>query len=259
MITELSTVLNNRKWERYSNPFPFVCAGNVFKPRFYEGLEKEYREVLDRGVTETPKAGMFCRNMPGYDAYGTGLTAETTGNMEIFTSWQWHDMMASLFGVRGTNYINAGFHHHKVDSANGFIHNDLNPVWFPIAGEGRIRFPGHGNCSYKNGAGPLAPDEKIEVVRGVVMIFYLANDPWKPGDGGETGLYTTHSQDVEKPTISVPPYNNSLVIYECTAQSWHSFIKNKKSERNSVIMWIHRSMEDATERWNPDQFERWKS
>lgn len=255
----LKKLLNNRRWERYDYPFPYVYANNVFKKSVYEGIEAEYREVLNRGLAETVAPGMLCRNMPGYDAYGTGMTADTTGDLAVFTSWEWHDMMAALFNVRATNYINAGFHHHKVGSDSGFIHSDLNPVWFPLGGEGRIRFPGHGTCAYKNGDGPLKPDEKIEVVRAVVMIYYLANDPWNPGDGGETGFYMKPWVDVDKEAArKIPPFNNSLVMYECTEKSWHSFITNHKSPRNSVIMWIHRSMEDALERWKPDQLERWK-
>jgi hypothetical protein len=254
----LVKILQNRRWERHDRPFPYVYAQGVFTQDFYRSLEAEFNAMLDKGLSEKPAMGRFSRSMPGYDAYGVGFNEELTGNMRVFISPEWHDVMGNLFGVKGTGYINCGAHHHKVGSANGYIHNDFNPVWFPRTGQGRLRHPGHGVCSYKTGAGTLADDQKIEVVRAVVMIYYLANGPWFPGDGGETGFFAGPQGPIDKPVCKIPPFDNSIIMYECTPNSYHSFLRNNRHPRNSIIMWIHRSLEEAVEKWSAEQLERWK-
>ena len=258
MKINLVELIQNRRWERHDHPFPYIYARGVFKDDFYKSLEYEYQNMLQKGLSEQANGSVFSRNMTGYDAYGMSFNfIDTSGSLSIFLSPQWHSMMNSLFGLRGTGHINCGAHHHAVGSKDGFIHNDLNPVWFPVEGEGPIRLPG-ANCSYKTGAGPLKDNEKIEVVRSVVMIYYIANPPWQEGDGGETGLYTTSQANVSRPDRKIPPHNNSLVIYECTPNSWHTFISNKKSPRSSIIMWTHKPMEEAIEKWGADSLEYWK-
>jgi hypothetical protein len=264
MIVALPEILQNRRWERHNYPFDYVYAQGVFTEEFYRSIETEYNAFLDKGLLNNGGGGdqQFCRNMPGYDAYGMGLSFDNTpGNLGLFVSPQWHDIMNTLFGLKGTGYINAGFHHHSIGSKDGFIHNDFNPVWFPRFAKSvkRIRLCDHNICSYKNGSGPLQDHEKIEVVRSVVMIYYLANPDWFPGDGGETGFYTGPNMRVRDAVKKIPPLNNSLVMYECTPNSYHTFIKNKKSARNSIIMWAHRSMEEAAEKFDINKLERWET
>jgi hypothetical protein len=257
-LDKLVSIIDNRKWVRNDIPFPHVTATNVFTPAFYSGMAREYEEILRGGKTDSTKiiGGKLSKNMAGYDAYGLGFDQNIKGNLAIFASPEWCDLLARLYGVQRTPYINVGIHHHAVGSADGWLHNDLNPTWFAI-GEGSVQFPSHAICSYKHGEGPLSADKKIQVVRGVVMIFYLANDGWEPGMGGETGLYSHKKANVNNPVAKVPPINNSLIIYECTPHSYHAFLKNHVQERNSVIMWIHRTMDDTLSRWKEEDMEQW--
>lgn len=258
-MVNLENVIQNRRWERHNYPFPYVYAQNVFTNDFYQSLENEYKAILAKGLSEDLSAGgQFSRNMPGYDCYGMGFVPGVTGgNLSVFISPHWYNVMGNLCGVKGTGHMNAGMHHHKIGSDHGFIHNDLNPVWFPIAGEGFIRGPNYKICNYKNGSGPLAENEKVEVCRAVAMIFYLNNGPWFDGDGGETGFYSDPHSPVDQPAVRIPPYDNSLIVYECTPISYHSFIHNRVNTRSSIIMWIHRTIEDATETFGDEHFERW--
>jgi hypothetical protein len=97
------------------------------------------------------------------------------------------------------------------------------------------------------------------MVRGAVVIFFLANDTqWLPGDGGETGLYTRPDRPVGVPDTSWPPENNSLISFECTPRSFHGFISNTRSPRTSIIMWVHRTCEEAVGLFGADQLEQWK-
>jgi hypothetical protein len=175
----------------------------------------------------------------------------------LFATEEWHDLLASLFDVVASGHVNLGAHHHQIGSANGWIHNDFNPVWFPSGYAGRPCFPDHERCRYQSGAGSLAAEEKVEVVRAVAMIFYLLNGGWVERDGGETALFQSAKSAIDRPDARIPPLNNSILVFECTPGSYHAFLQNPGRPRNSVIMWIHRSMDDAMARWRATDLQRW--
>ena len=98
----------------------------------------------------------------------------------------------------------------------------------------------------------------IRHVRAVSILYYTANPPWHRGDGGQTGLYERRSDRTDQPTATVAPVNNTLLAFECTPNSSHSFISNRVSERNSVTMWLYRSDRAAVTRWGEGTLERWQ-
>ena len=254
-----SDVLAGSAWLRCSSPFPHIVARNVFKPGYYAALERQIYGILRQGLSEVPAPGRFSRNLPGYDAYALGLGPVPGEPAELFFTREWREMLAGIWGVCPTPYMFAGAHHHAPGSAAGFIHNDLNPVWFPRAAGGRVQIPDEQLCSYKTGAGPLAPGQKVEVVRGAALILYLANQEWRPGDGGETALYESSGVRVDDPVAAWPPENNSLVSFECTPHSFHTFLANTRIARTSIIMWVHRPLEEAVSLYGEDGLERWRS
>lgn len=73
----------------------------------------------------------------------------------------------------------------------------------------------------------------------------------------KTGLYENSEQPIDEPTKTIPPVNNTLLIFECTPRSYHSFIQNRRSARNSIIMWLHRPKSDAIQRWGSDAIIGW--
>jgi len=257
-MPELGDVLESREWLRRASPFPHVIARNVFRPDFYGELAAQVRALLDLGLSETPDGRRFSRNIPGYDAYGIGFRAPTEGPAALFLTPAWRDMLAAAFSVGRTPYVFAGAHHHTPGSRNGFVHNDFNPVWFPHANGDGIRAPDQDVCSYKTGSGTLADGEKVEVVRGVALIFYLLNDGWRPDDGGETGLFDSATCDVSHAAVRCAPENNTLVAFECTPRSFHTFLHNPRRPRTTIIMWIHRPLEEAVAKFGASLLERWK-
>ena len=141
---------------------------------------------------------------------------------------------------------------------SGSPHSDLNPVYFadvePI--DGIVRLDDRLVAS-KSGEVRVATTPVIRKVRAISLLYYTANPEWAPGDGGETGLYERASDPVGRPAVAVPPRNNTLVAFECTPNSYHSFISNRSKERNSVTMWLHRSDEVSVARWGERTLERW--
>lgn len=254
---ELARILRNRSWLRCNYPFPHVIATDVFQTDFYEALASQLGEILSRGLNDTATPGRFARNIAGYDAYGLGFGPGTDGPLSVFLSAAWRNMLCEIFAIGPTPYVFVGSHHHLPGSSPGFIHNDFNPVWFPQAGTAEIRTPDSTLCSYKTGVGRLGEGEKIQVSRGAVLLFYLLNDAWGAGDGGETALYTSASDLVDKPTVKYPPVNNSLVAFECTPQSFHTFLGNTHGPRTSLIIWVHRTMDEAIARYGENHLEGW--
>jgi len=252
-------VLKRRAWLHRTQPFSHIVARDVFTADFYSELVAHYHEILARGLHQGPTAtaGRFARSIVGYDAYGIGFNASTIGPLAFFGSLGWHDMLCGLFNVKATGHINLGAHHHAVGSASGYIHNDFNPTWFPRKDDAGIAFPDPRRCAYKTGAGPLASADKVEIVRAVAMIYFLANDHWVEGDGGETGLFDSAYTSVMAPYLRVPPENNSILLFECTPSSYHAFLHNPGRNRNSIIMWTHRLKSDAISRWPAAALEAW--
>jgi hypothetical protein len=256
-MTAPADVLASRSWLRRDLPFPHVVARDVFKPDFYRALDRQIGDLVRLGLSESPGHGGFSRNLPGYDAYGVGLGHAGGQPTDIFLSPAWRDLLCGLHGIGPTPYVFAGAHHHAPGSKSGFIHNDFNSVWFPKAKDDEIQIPDQELCAYKTGVGPLGDEDKVEVIRGAAMIFFLGNDGWRPGNGGETGLYSSSEAVVGRPEASWPPENNTLISFECTPQSFHGYLSNVRGSRTSIIMWVHRTREEAVERYGADRFERW--
>lgn len=250
---DLAGLLAHRRWVRREQPFPHVVAQNVFVPEFYQQLHDEFLRV------ERDNPHLFERSMKGYDASATDLRRHQNGPLGIFVSRAWHDLMAGAFGVEGTGDVAASIHHHDAGSATGWPHHDLAPGWFPgpRPPADQVRLTDMDAVDYYHGPGErrTVPPPR-ETVRAVSLLFYLGNPEWEPGDGGETALFASVGDAHRGPSATVPPVNNSLVMFECTPFSWHTFLTNRKP-RNSVVMWVHRDKADAVARWGEQSIVPW--
>lgn len=251
-------ILRQRRWQTCPEPFFHVVAYDVFTPEIYSWMANAHAELLARGLSETPTRDKLSRNIPNYDAYGFPLTSQTPAPFNVFASREWHDVLANLIGVRATGDINAGFHHHTLGSKNGLVHNDFNPGWFADASDQYgINFARNDICEYSTGRVPDSRIRTHQTVRAIAVLFYLNNPPWRPGDGGGTGLYAHRGQPVEEPSKVIPPINNSLFLFECRPNSFHTFLSNRNGPRNSLIMWLHRPLQDAESRWGSKAIVQW--
>ena len=242
----LTDIVVNRRWMRYSDPFPHIVARNVFTKNFYEELESAFKKTLSRGFGQPGDKGRFARNTADYDAYVLLLSSKFAGPLGIFISRMWHDMLAGLIGLNATRDVQCSLHHHLVGSATGWVHSDIGLRWFMDAPKSDgINLA----CSGRTvDAARKAGVNARPVVRAVAMLFYLNNE-WSPGSGGETGLYRSAQDLPTKPVSVVPPINNSILIFECTPYSFHTFLQNDRYPRNSVNLWLHRPKAQVVARW----------
>lgn len=247
----LGRLLYNRRWVRRTEPFVHIVAQDVFVPAFYEELEADYRTLLSGGA--------FSRSIKNYDASAATLRADHDGPLSVFVSREWHDLIAGVAGVDTTGDVHATFHSHEVGSTSGWPHNDLSPGWFedPPPGPDEVRLSDPEKIVY--GKGPRDSTLPVhEVMRGVSVLLYLNNGPWTAGEGGETALFASNSDArTVGPSVTVPPVDNSMVIFECTPYSWHTFLTNVTKPRHSLVMWLHRRKDDVIERWGESSIVYW--
>jgi hypothetical protein len=256
---DLAAVLAHRRWWFEEQPFPYAHATDVFVPDHYAALESSARRLLALGLSDTPDADRLSRNMPGSDAFGWNLPPDAPDPLGFFYDQQWHDLLARLTGVDATGDVSCAVHHHLRGSAHGRVHRDLGIGWFPgRSPTGAVNPADRARCSYIYGDVQVPGTPVHEAVRAVTMVFYLANPLWAPGDGGETGLYRDASDPVASPTVTIPPTNNSLVVFENTPWALHAFIANARSPRTSVILWLHRPIDEARRRFGERALFRWR-
>jgi hypothetical protein len=254
----LESLLENRRWLQRTDPFPHVVASNVFTSRLHADLTQQLRELLAKGLSEDCDPQRLSRNIAGYDAYAINLQTGQDGPFGLFLSSAWHDMLARIFDVNATGHVNCGLHHHPVGCSSGWVHNDLNPGWFAETGSNNgVKVAQHHLCNYMSGKRHKPEISVIETIRAVAMLYYFGNAPWRQGDGGSTGLYRSKDDPVDRPAAVVPPINNSLLAFECTPYSFHSYIRNWRSARTCVIMWLHRPKAEAVARWGQRKIVEW--
>ena len=253
----LASVFQQRRWQVCTRPYLHFVAHNVFVPEFYSQLDAAFRELLDRGLSEAHDPGRFSRNIKNYDAYSMTFDWNIPEPFRLFVSKEWHDMLAYLTGIPATSDVAGGFHHHLRGSRSGQIHNDLNPGWFVNSVDGGVNLTRSDLCDYSTGEVYQSGVQVHQSVRALAILLFLHNPPWHEEDGGETGLYADSWQPVSRPTKAIPPINNSLLMFECRPNSYHSFIENRGGPRNSMIMWLHRPRSDVVQRWGEDAIVGW--
>jgi hypothetical protein len=162
-------------------------------------------------------------------------------------------------GARGevTGDIEGSLHHHEPGAPRGWPHNDLAPAWFPdqVPGPDAVGIPA-GNINMKNGDRPEGVGAR-ELVRTVAVLFYLGNNEWRPGDGGETSLFSALDPNAPDAVVHVPPLNNSMIVFRCAPRTWHTFAGANTAPRNCVVMWLHQPREQAVRRWGGRGIVEW--
>ena len=256
---DLSSILAHRRWHFAERPFPHFHVQNVFTAKCYQAIELDFVSLFDKGLSDQPDADRLSRNMPGSDAFGWNLPPGIDGPLATFYDQRWHDLLAKLTGVQATGDVSGAVHFHRPGSQMGHIHRDLGVGWFPGKGwTGVVNPADRTRCSYIYGDVLQPGIEVHEAVRAVTMIFYVSNPPWSKGDGGETGLYRFATDPVASPAVAIPPINNSLVLFENTPWAYHSFLANLRSPRSSVVLWLHRPIEEARQRFGEKALFRWR-
>ena len=255
---DLAQLLEPGSWEFCSDPFPHVRAERVFTADFHRELATAFDTILRGQRWPAWPEACFRRNMPGYDASAADLNGRVGWPFNVFVSRPWHDLFASLFAMSTNECMGGALHHHAPGSSDGYLHNDFCPGWFVDDGRpSEIVVADGDRCSYCYGTTAAGSNVAVrETVRAIAILYYLNNPEWSPGDGGETGLYRAASDTSDQAVVSVPPINNSLLAFECSPRSFHTFRTNREP-RNSVIVWLHREKAEALAQWGEGSIVPW--
>lgn len=238
-------------WRQYALPFRHFTASDVFDAATYQALSGRFNEILE--TTAGTRTGMYTlRPAPGSnDGLILGLTDKlATAFAPLFTE-AWLRALATMLDLPFLPRIEGALHSNPQGSRTGWIHTDCCSAWFDErhAKPDALMLPPRRRCNYFTGK-PVAPDaQPVEYIRAATLIFYLCNDGWTPGDGGETAIYNADHEDDATLVKHIAPINNSLFLFECSPASYHRFVTNPGRTRNSIILWLHATVEDAQRRW----------
>jgi hypothetical protein len=213
--SQLVEVLANRRWEWRRSPFPHIVGRNVFRPPAYASLVTAFEEYADSGAIQYT---------PLHDFVGGPLNATAPAPLQVFLTDEWRRTFSRLFDVPLISHRSAGIHRHSPGSRSGFVHNDIKVE---------------------------RTDTAVDCVRAVAILFYLNSPEWQAGDGGGTGLYRHWQDPVDEPESVVSPLDNSLLAFECSPFSYHSFLANRLP-RDSVVVFLYRELAGYLVRWGPE-------
>lgn len=228
----------------YKEPFRYVIFNDLFSDEFVESIKNEFNDVLSRGLHE--EHGDHFGKFEHYSAHGYTISPKDESLYSLSTSLEFKKFINGFFQKKLTNNVMASLHHHaKVNSGNGYVHNDYNLCSFQINdGLGIINQDGSVKYFGKN-------SENI-AVRSIALIYYFNNDPYEEGDGGGTGLYLP--DNFENPVKVIEPYENRLFAFDITPYSYHAFQNNVKHLRNSYIMWYHSPLDWTEKKYQEEPF-----
>jgi 2OG-Fe(II) oxygenase superfamily len=237
------------KWWGHKYPFRHFRAESVLDVDAYERVSSAFVSILE--TTEGRNIGPYrlAKTNPKYDALMLGMNEDLARSFDPFFSQAWLRELYKFVGLPEVNRIDGGLHSSPQGSHDGWIHNDLCSGWFDESSPEPGPFPNRKMCEYFNGTPKSKGAKPTEYIRAATMIYYLCNDGWRPGDGGETGLYPSSRMGLHTEFESVPPINNSVLLFECSPHSYHRFIANPGRTRNSIILWLHTSVARAESMW----------
>ncbi len=237
------------EWWVHRYPFRHFRAQSILDPESYGRVCSAFREILEITAGERKGVYRLKQSNPKYDANMLGMSDDLAPSFDPFFSWPWLQSLYRLVGLPEVPRIDGGLHSSAQGSRDGWIHSDLCSGWFDESPGWQGVFPNREKCDYFSGQTRSKDAKPVEYVRAATMIFYLCNEGWSQGDGGETGLYGSSRIGSHTPVDLLPPVDNSILLFECSPHSYHRFVTNPGRTRNSIILWLHTRTEQAEAMW----------
>lgn len=209
-------------------PFPHIVINDFFKPAVYESLCARFAEIQQRGFLDGSwSPDHFHRFNIDYDGfvYEPRGTLDLPDPLAVFFCLEWQWFFSKIFQQQSGFEISLAFHHHPPGNRTGFVHHDnVDKHFSPARRLANGVFYGEG-----------APSEPIVARRKIALIYFLGNEAWREGDGGETGFYSNDGRTLIK---KVAPVNNRLLAFQISPVSMHAFQENRRP-RDSIVQWFH--------------------
>jgi hypothetical protein len=238
------------RWIEYKRPFKHYRAVNVLDPESYAKISSNFSSILNNSH-ELSSRYRLSKSNQDYDALMLGITSELAHSFSPFFDVEFLRLIATFLSRPFILRIDGGLHSNLTGSRTGWIHTDFCSGWFDESDDesNMSLFPSRSHCEYFTGKKRKETSKPVEYVRLATLIYYLCNDNWRVGDGGETGLYGASKMTSSTFYDLVPPINNTLLLFECSPHSYHRFVTNPLRTRNSIILWLHSTVEYAESVW----------
>lgn len=220
-----------------ASPFPHIVVDEFFKAEVYKRLWRHFQSVLERGLSQENDQTRFhpFLNLRGeyeYDGYVYTPRPGEDPTLNVFFSLAWNLFFSRLLKQPSGWCTSLAYHYHPVENRTGFVHHDYTPRLFSF------------NDRLSNGTifrerteepGGNAKAPVFQEMRTIALLYYLNNNGWAEGEGGETGLYRSKG---ESPVKLVAPKNNRMLAFRISPKSFHAFQENFKP-RSSIVQWFH--------------------
>ncbi|HVW95582.1 MAG TPA: 2OG-Fe(II) oxygenase [Mucilaginibacter sp.] len=240
------------KWTAYDSPFRHYQATDLFGAEDYARISANFQSLLKKSdESEDDYRYKFRKSKLDYDAKMIQIDESIA---PLFTPFFEEDFICSMADLLDLPYfpqIHSGLHSSPKGSRDGWLHTDHCSGWFDDNAQvkGNIIFQADCGCEYFRGKKKRDDALPAEYVRVATLLFYLCNDEWQEGDGGETGLFEIVEPDIVLQSKFIRPENNTALVFACTPSSYHRFIANPGITRNSLILGLHTSLEYAETIW----------
>jgi 2OG-Fe(II) oxygenase superfamily len=228
---------NSAQFSVTSFPFDYMTVCNAFDDEWVSAFSRDFETLIKKGKP-IGKVGEL--EEVSYSAIGYTPTLSEFSNtcFNRLASVELKNVIAELFAAVLDENITMGLHRHEMPSRPGWKHSDFTIVSFPNVPPNlnfqRI-YTGDCGVDYADDSRDRQPNT-IKTARAIACIYYIANSNWEEGMGGETGLY---SQDGSQLLSTIPPKNNSLLVFEVSPTSYHCYLGSNRLCRSSVIWWYH--------------------
>lgn len=215
-----------------NDPFRYVIIDNFLSKEYSEGIGKFLRNKLKAGLSKNPRDNskfhpFFYRDRT-YDGYRYTPSYEENIYFDFFLSKSMISYVSSIFGIRVNNKLSIAAHFHPVGDKSGWVHNDHSINSFLKSKQNPNGLTIGGNQYFESDR----IDSNLLGLRTIAFIYYINNEKYRYGDGGETGLFRTDSED--SLFKKVEPLDNRMLIFETSSNSYHAFLENTK-ERFCIV------------------------
>ena len=229
-----------------------ACVFDDFLPAAANSrIREDFRARLSKGLSQEPGSELFYRSRSRanatserYSAYVHTIGPSLPAPYAEFAGEAFWKRMQGLFSLKLTRDLFMVLHHHPPQAPEAYVHADFEQVNFQSNAEERFVNLG-GNFPYQ--AAPIRDAKHYQVTRSIALIYFLDDDEWQEGDGGETRFHDPRTRQV---IGKVEPRNNRLLAFEITPRSMHSFAGRNRRVRNSVAMWLHSSTAEMFNRFS---------
>lgn len=254
-------------------PFPHISIKNLFADDIYNGMCEKFGTYASR----VPATG---ERADGYGAKIYGLTPEDCqrGGYEFLASRIWKQFIQVMFDIYFNEQIANQIHVHDVPSQSGWIHRDCQIC----VGSNAKKLQGVDKILLLNNKQHIEygkdndnilkyreqPAAFPKIARSVSGIYYLNNheEAGKTLKGGGTGLFKKN--DIHTLDTVKEPVNNSMLLFECGVDSYHTYIGTEEFTRCSFVQWFHEDVDKHLTRKREDieksglsiheYFDRWE-